>query len=196
MRKVIFEGIINGKKFDSVQEYNKEMNRLISSGSLNINASTNTRYVEENEQELRGEDTCKKGLGSFNPIRFLPLFNDDSTAYYLDLLVSEDDALNQNNINITSAKLDDDLANLKYFIDNKSINVSDAIGLLNAVKDIRAQITNDSKSNNSAAYELKKRIDEDTKRLKVVNNSTPIIKVVADYYNQAFNILKDYILNI
>lgn len=46
MKKTIFKGTINGKQFDSVQEYNKEMMRAIAAGE-NVSAESHTETVED-----------------------------------------------------------------------------------------------------------------------------------------------------
>lgn len=47
MKRTIFEGTVNGEKFDNVQDYNARVNELIQAGEL-VSASTSTR-VEEYE---------------------------------------------------------------------------------------------------------------------------------------------------
>lgn len=47
MKRTIFEGTVNGEKFDNVQAYNARVNELIQSGEL-VSASTSTRVEEYN----------------------------------------------------------------------------------------------------------------------------------------------------
>ena len=75
-KKTIFKGVINGKEYNNVQEYNKELSALIDAGA-NFSASTSTETVEEISTESVCEETC-----------MLPYFND--SEYYLDKILSTD----------------------------------------------------------------------------------------------------------
>jgi chromosome segregation ATPase len=53
MKKVVFEGTVNGKKFDNIQEYNAEVQRILADGgSLETYSSTKTVDTDD-----LGEDT-------------------------------------------------------------------------------------------------------------------------------------------
>lgn len=49
MKKIVFEGIVNGNKYDTIEAYNAEVTRLLVSGE-NVNASCHTKEVEEDEK--------------------------------------------------------------------------------------------------------------------------------------------------
>lgn len=51
MKKTIFKGTINGKNFDSVEDYNKEITRAIAAGE-SIQANSETSTVDEDEHEF------------------------------------------------------------------------------------------------------------------------------------------------
>jgi hypothetical protein len=110
MKRTIFEGTVNGEKFDNVQAYNARVNELIQSGEL-VSASTSTR-VEEYEhsgycrtcddtpslestltttaENLPWERDCTDCVDPFedDECSFYPYLDEDD-PFYLDLLVTE-----------------------------------------------------------------------------------------------------------
>lgn len=110
MKRTIFEGTVNGEKFDNVQAYNARVNELIQSGEL-VSASTSTR-VEEYErsgycrtcddtpslestltttaENLPWERDCTECVDPFedDECSFYPYLDEDD-PFYLDLLVTE-----------------------------------------------------------------------------------------------------------
>ena len=206
MRKLIFEGNINGKTFNSVQEYNAEMQRLMSSGALNIQASSKTRVVDEcNEQKKAVDEAANtlKPLPVFMIDDYIPLFNEDATQYYLDYLVSEDKAKNENNLKITNAKLQADLDNLKALIKDKKISLDDAVYYMRTIKEILSRLDVDAKANIEIESKLQEEITAYNERLKlanrkldIANNASPFIKSVSDFYKQAYDLTKNYVLGI
>lgn len=55
MKKTIFEGTVNGAKFDNVQDYNNAIAQAIAKGEP-INASSNTRTADEIQEPVVGQD--------------------------------------------------------------------------------------------------------------------------------------------
>lgn len=55
MKKTIFEGVVNGAKFDNVQDYNNAIAQAIANGEP-INASSNTRTADEVQDAPAGQD--------------------------------------------------------------------------------------------------------------------------------------------
>jgi hypothetical protein len=53
MKKVVFEGAVNGKKFDNVQEYNAEVQRILGEGGT-LETYSSTKTVDTDDL---GEDT-------------------------------------------------------------------------------------------------------------------------------------------
>lgn len=49
MKKVIFEGVVNGVKFDNVEDYNKAITKAVARGE-EVHASTQTKMVDEPEK--------------------------------------------------------------------------------------------------------------------------------------------------
>lgn len=83
-KKTIFEGVINGRKFDNVKDYNEYLTKLINAGE-SFNASTSTRA--ECETCCEGECTCPD---KEPPVAYmLPGFNNGDNKEYVDEFVSD-----------------------------------------------------------------------------------------------------------
>lgn len=193
MRKLVFKGIINGKEFDNVQDYNAEMNRLLSSGETNISASSSTSMVDEpvNEQKIN-----KKPEKPFNIQDYLIFFNDNCEQYYLDSLVSNDDALNNRNSSLASKVAASTYDKLVEDLNSNKHTVDELFSFVNILKEIRSRIAQDSEDNRNTCDELEKRIDQDKKKLDLLANAKPIINTLSEYYNAAFNLVRDYLLKL
>jgi len=193
MRKLVFEGIINGKKFDNVQDYNKEMNRLISSGSLNISASSSTHLVDDSAVAAREPEKVET-VRPFDDEDYLPFFNNSTSQYYLDLLVSNDNALNERNRDIAEQEFDKKLTDLKKVLATGTVSIEDAFSFVNKLKEVRSQINNDAEENRTTINEVNEKISQLTNNLQVLNNAKPVIATVSDYYDKAFELVKGYLL--
>lgn len=193
MRKLVFKGIINGKEFDNVQDYNKEMNRLLSSGETNISASSSTSVVDEPvvEQKIN-----KKPEKPFDIQDYLIFFNDNCEQYYLDALVSNDDALNGRNLNLAGNVATSAYNKLVEDLKSNKLTVDEAFSFVNMLKEIRSKIAQDSEDNHHTCDELEKRIEQDKKKLDLLTNAKPIINTLSEYYDAAFNLVRDYLLNL
>lgn len=193
MRKLVFKGIINGKEFDNVQDYNTEMNRLLSSGETNISASSSTSVVDEPvvEQKIN-----KKPEKPFDIQDYLIFFNDNCEQYYLDALVSNDDALNGRNLNLAGNVATSAYNKLVEDLKSNKLTVDEAFSFVNMLKEIRSRIAQDSEDNHNTCDELEKRIEQDKKKLNLLTNAKPIINTLSKYYDDAFNLVRDYLLNL
>lgn len=78
MQRVIFNGEINGVKFDTIEAYNAEIYRLKEEGCDNIVANASTKI-------LNTPDECKEPSPEIN---LTPMFEGDK--HYLDVLVTRD----------------------------------------------------------------------------------------------------------
>lgn len=158
-KKTIFKGVINGKHFDDVKEYNKYLTKLIEAGeTFSAETSTQTVAVDENEQ-----CNCKcnnkineNGKGDSLDDMMLPYFND--SEYYLDKIVTADNEANVNNIEMMEFVLSNNLntvkANLVNMTDNDLKLYSDKI------LDILNNISRDKKFNNEAQEKINKKIEQ------------------------------------
>mgnify|MGYP006908820113 CR=1 FL=1 len=115
MRKVVFKGVINGKEFDNVQDYNAEMHRLIDAGERNISASSNSQIVDE---KAVAEPEKVETVQEFDVQDYLPFFDGSHDGHYLDILISDDMKLNDETLSIMRSELDEKVKNLNYAIES------------------------------------------------------------------------------
>lgn len=194
MRKVVFNGVINGKEFDNVQDYNEEMNKLLQSGATNISASSSTSIVDEPETVAEPPEEDKKK--PFVIEDYLPYFVGEGNDYYIDLLASEDDELNNKNLEIAEHTFVDVLKKLRDEIADRNITVEQAFDLVNLVKEVRARVDNDKDTNEKMIKDIEAALASKTKELKLLKNARPIINYTKTYYDELFKIMKTYLLAI
>lgn len=108
MKKVaVFNGLINGEKYDNVADYNAKMNELLQNNiEVQASSSTSIKYVTDESVHTSGyvstctDCDCANGVctcASTNvdeDLSFYPYMEDDD-PFYLDLLVTEDPVTNQ-----------------------------------------------------------------------------------------------------
>lgn len=58
-KKIVFKGVVNGKEFDNVADYNKAITDAVSTGA-ELNCSTETHYEEDDSDTCGDECTCCK----------------------------------------------------------------------------------------------------------------------------------------
>jgi hypothetical protein len=194
MRKVVFNGFINGEKFDNVQDYNKKMNELLDKGIAKISALSNTSIVNEPDVDDSNETEVEEEF-SHDVRDFLPFFNDSSVGCYLDEMVSDDSELNEKNVARANTIMSETYDTLKNVLDNKWMTIGEAFDLINQVKNIRSDIETSRSENRLAINELEERIDRDKHRLDILKNTDPLIDSFATYYNNVFNIVKNYLFS-
>lgn len=182
MRKIVFEGVINGEKFDNVQDYNSRMQELISAGVTEIQATSSTSMKSE-EPEKKKE---------FDLTDYLPYFNNEK--HYLDQLVSDDSALNEKNLAYAERTFGAAYNDLSKALADGEVDVNQLLNLANIIKEIRSQVAIDSSENRTAINELTEKIANDTKHLQLLNNAKPVLSTVAEYYDAAFELVKSYLL--
>ena len=166
MKKVVFKGVINDKEFDNVQDYNAEMSRLLGTGEM-INASSSTSVAEESDfdQSRRTQDKIEE---PYNLNDFLPFFNSGSDQYYLDKLVSDDDELNDKNLNLTQVALDEKIEKFDKVLHHTDISLEELWDFINMLKNIKSRISEDSKNNSESITEFEKRIKTDSDNLNIL----------------------------
>ena len=194
MRKLVFKGIINGKEFDNVKDYNEAMTKLITEGATSIQASSETKIADEPKSSddirlVKEVDTKKE----FNADDYCPYFR-DIDEYYLDYLVSPDKDLNKKNLSILEDSLKKAFAELHNVLGTGEVSFEDAFDLINDLKEIRSSINNDSNDNNDAITQLTESIKRDTEKLEMLKYAKPVLGIISDYYDSAFNLVKDYLL--
>jgi hypothetical protein len=103
MRKVtVFKGIVNGKEFDNVADYNAALTTLMDAGETDIQAtsSTSIKTIEDEASTACTPDQCPGTCTSASvelpvdeDLSFYP-YMEDEDPFYLDLLVTNDPVKN------------------------------------------------------------------------------------------------------
>jgi hypothetical protein len=177
MNKTIFEGTINGEKFNSVQEYNSKMLELISAGEP-VDASSRTRSVSE---KVCGTSRCVCDKSVKTPEEklfeaicnakdediLLPYFEDDE-PYYLDELVGNDEDENNMILENVHDYLDTAWEDIIEYLNSNHCK-SEKKDYLNDIHDIITNIKRDRKTNNEAFIKLKKEREEAKRVLEEAN---------------------------
>ena len=196
MKKTVFKGTINGKQFDSVQAYNEEMTRALAAGESVIAES----HTETVEGRSCGEcESCKcQSKTPETEIRYcmLPRFHD--TEYYIDQLVTGDDDTDAD----TYAKELEELDKVFTFMKIEAPKLSkDSLDkYLSDVNDVVEMISDDDEENEETIKslvcekeELKRRIEEIDKELKICENAKPIITLYQDFYQDIQSIVSELV---
>lgn len=179
--KLKFEGSINGQAFDSVEDYNAHLKKLIESGETNITASSSTKTVYEDEpKEL---DNCESNVDVRS---LLPSY---------DLHKLTGDANKDNTILCAIQKrcadADNDICNA---VDNGVLDdYIDRLLDLEDSMDTDRKLTEASTANiNDSIEHLKKKMDDIIKKietkndqLNVLNNSICILNWINNYIEDA-----------
>ena len=109
-KKTIFEGVINGRKFDNVKDYNEYLMKLINAGE-SFNASTSTRAecetCCENGCETCCEDECSDKKTPI--ILMLPGFQNGDNKEYVDGFISDNADEDVASLAVLKEKLADNL---------------------------------------------------------------------------------------
>lgn len=108
MKKVaVFNGLINGEKYDNVADYNAKMNELLQNNTeVQASSSTSIKYVMDESIPTSGyvstctDCDCANGVCTCastdvdEDLSFYP-YMEDNDPFYLDLLVTDDPVINQ-----------------------------------------------------------------------------------------------------
>lgn len=207
-KKTVFKGVINGKYFDDVKEYNKYLSKLIEAGeTISAETSTQTVAVDENKNCKRNwlSGQCNK-VDEFDNM-MLPYFND--SEYYLDKIVTADNEANVNNIERMEFVLSNNLnlvkANLVNMTDNDLKMYTDKI------LDILNNVSRDKKFNNEAQEKISKKIEQTAERYEkqmaaaqaehdiamekydaeyeILESAEYVMDKMVDYYNKVLKLL-------
>lgn len=197
MKKTVFKGTINGKQFDSVQAYNEEMTRALAAGESVI-AESHTETIDCNcNCNCEGNCKCQSKIPEVE-IRYcmLPRFHD--TEYYIDQLVTGDDETDAD----TYAKELEELDKVFTFIKGEAPKLSkDSLDeYLRDVNEVVEMISDDDEENEETIKslvcekeELKRRIEEIDKELKICENAKPIITLYQDFYQDIQSIVSELV---
>lgn len=179
MRKTtVFEGVINGEKFDNVAAYNNRMNQLLETGVTDIDAksSTSIKMVQDESVEIpvATTDVCPKcecatcacdGCCELEEYCLFPFFEDDEcNETYLDMLVSNDTELNKIILSEIDEALIEARRDVTDFLYSLDIDSADKEEYLEEVRDILVTINADA-AKNQACIDIidEKRKEAETK---------------------------------
>ena len=200
MKKVIFKGVINGKEFDNVKDYNDEMTKLLGKGGT-ISASSSTEIVDDKIADDTPADTTALGAKKdFSIDDFLPFFSEKEIdtlqdgGYYLEKLIYGDEKLDNEALAATKKRNKEAFDNLIKTINENGLSVEDAFGLISRIKEIRDQIESDGRESVAAISSLEDNIRDTEKKIQVMKSALNIIDVFKKYYNDAFIAVKEYLL--
>lgn len=143
MKKItVFNGKINGEKFDNVAAYNQRMNELINSGATNIEASSSTSIKTVEDIET----VCDAPIDDkYNELELFPYINDDTP--YLDELVTIDAQRNANILKELEQVLSYSKNKIFEWLHDPEVGADYKAHYINNVREIIERIKEDSKNN-------------------------------------------------
>ena len=193
--KTVFEGMVNGKVFNSVSEYNKALTEAIEKG-LAINAQSNTYTVNENESgccqcqknpcECGIENADKENETVNHDVNFFYGMNENDD-HYLDTLNGNDDDLVV--INSWRNELQE---NLKEVIDyaNKYFTIQDFNDYREDLIDVLKQLEEDKKNIDRLKYKFHEKSNELIEQKNNLENKIKCIYNDIDLIDKELNRLK------
>ena len=191
MKKTVFRGVINGKEFNSVGDYNNEMLRAIAAGET-IKAESYTETVDQEECNCSCQSKYQKEAE--DRYCMLPRFHD--TEYYIDALVSGDDDKDSE----AYARELERLSDIFEFIKNDAATLSETSfdEYYDDVVEVCEMISDDDEDNeativnlNEEREELIKRINDIDQELRICENAKPVITLYQDFYGDVKEILNE-----
>lgn len=159
--KTIFEGTINGEKFNSVQAYNARMIELMNAGK-EVNASSHTKSVNESAGcDCRctcdkSEETCTTPSLEQAVKNLVDAIDDTETCYpyfdaeephYLDILVSTDSETNKNLRKEMHDQLQRSWNTITEELYDADVDIDDKKEYLEEVRNIISKIETDNANN-------------------------------------------------
>lgn len=180
MNKTIFEGTINGTVYNNVNDYNKEMTRLINEG-LPIEASTCTKTVEM--CDTCGSSPCMCGDNASEQSEATPCdfhFGFNSQASLVDQYLSGNEKTDDATLDNLDTQLATNASNVMKKIDLMSLK-----DLHTYLKDVNTMmgVIRDNLAKNAKAQE------ELESKMTFLDNSENLLNLFGEHYN----IIRDHI---
>ena len=204
MSKTCFKGTINGQEFDNVRDYNAKMQELFEAGvaitassSITIEATPEVCSCDEAKNEC-----CKCNCHVFDESEtysYYPYMDDDD-SFYLDLLVTNDPAINAEAIvemrkefgrcykAIINAIADKDVcvehlkeyrSELREIIDNVKNDKQHTLEAIKKIKNRKDELDREYKRY-MAEYETE--MDAINSEMQILEDAKPVIKEFIDFY--------------
>lgn len=171
--KTIFKGVINGKEFNNVNEYNAVLTELMDKGvAINASTSTSTELIDEepNINMLPGFGVMgSKVMGS-------------NKMAYVDNYVTGNDEVDS-----------EKLANLAKYLDENIEKVIRKVSDMDyaALKEYEGDVKNVLGVIGQDIANTEDTIKNKTQELKVLVNAMKVLKLWNDNYKAYFDIIKD-----
>lgn len=93
-KKTIFSGIINGKEYNNVAEYNAVLTKLLDNGE-SVCASTSTKTVEVEDKC----NECDAAATAMSDVNMLPGFNPEPLVSLYDEFITDDETADSDKLN-------------------------------------------------------------------------------------------------
>lgn len=181
--KTVFEGVINGEKFDTVEAYNAKIQELMADPRNTFEAHTSTRLVAdsddqngENRQAPETKDDPQpmtEQVVEEDSILATPGFNDED-EHYLDYLVQGDGV---DPIRLANARQDCEKTLKALESTVQDADTSALMDLDGEYKDILKELESDYQVTNMA-------IEKVTANLKLLKMTPAIIRMYQEFYRQ------------
>ena len=97
-KKTIFSGIINGKEYTNVAEYNAVLTKLLNNGE-SVCASTSTKTVEVCDTCNNENCTCSSEATAMSNVNMLPGFNPEPLVSLYNEFITDDEATDSDKLN-------------------------------------------------------------------------------------------------
>jgi hypothetical protein len=199
MEKVIFNGEINGVKFDTIEAYNAEIYRLKAEGCDNIVANASTQIIntpdECNCECNCDSNTCNCGQPECENSTRIPLLPGfEGNVHYLDANVGECRDTNKMNLDVVKAQLEMYRPHILSFI--RSTNKDELVNYQRDIETVIASIQADRNDTSDAYIRLSGQIEDNKrqiaalttendglmKRMEVLNDCHPLMDTYQEFY--------------
>lgn len=203
MNKTCFKGTINGQEFDNVRDYNIKMQELLEAG-VAVSASSSTIIEATPEvcscNEAKNECCNRQIIDASEEICSCYPYMDDDDPFYLDLLVTNDPAINAEAIGEMRKEFNRCYKYITNAIADKNVCVEHLKEYRSDLREIIDNVKNDKQHTLDAIKKIKSRKDElerafknymneyETEmyaiksELQVLEDAKPVIKEFIEFY--------------
>lgn len=179
-KKTVFEGVINGVKFDNVQDYNATLTRLLAAGE-EVTASTSTR-AEGVGCNCCENECCQCECKEPETVMMLPgcIIGRDNDKSYVDSYVSDNAIADKQSFEELEDELGDNMEGViekihkmdRAALEGYLKDVNEALGVINA----------DYKSTKRCIAEREQEIERLHKESQKLGRATKVLELWHDNY--------------
>lgn len=220
MKRTIFEGTVNGEKFDNVQDYNARVKELIESGQFE-SASSSTRveeyehsgYVRPVEDDSHCDCGCDCDECTCTCTEQLPWEDEDLSFYpyldeddplYLDILVTDHRETNREALAEVTRVFEKCKRYIIDALEDPDTDIESKKNYLEDIKEIVENLVADKKDTLEAIKKVEKKAEDLRKEYEekfqaidrdrfILEESRPVIDAFLEFYR---SVEGDIILNI